>query len=373
MNKLIGSIVGVGVLVAGSVASAQPPPEQIIRNNDRNGDGKLSREEFPPQGQQLFDRIDADKDGFVTLEEARAFAQQRRPPGRPPGPPLPTPDHENVPYGPHERNVLDIWLAKSDQPTPLVIYYHGGGFRGGDKRTIQPQLLEGLLKAGVSVAAANYRLTDTAPYPAQMHDCARALQFLRLHAAEYNLDPTRVGATGGSAGAGISLWLAFHDDLADPNNEDEVLRQSTRITCAVVYAAQSSYDPRFHKELFGTDQVEPALIALFGMSGPQDVNDPKFWPLFEDASALTHLTADDAPVFAFYPQANDPLPPNPPGNLFIHHPKFGIVLKERMDAVGVECIVKFREDYPDTPGRPPVDEYLRFFLEKLGVSAAAGG
>ena len=358
------------VVLAGFAAArlwAQPPPEVIIRNNDRNGDGKLSREEFPPPGLPLFDRIDADRDGFVTLQEAQTFAQQRQRQGPGGPPPLPTPDYENVPYGPHERNVLDLWLAKSDAPTPLVIYYHGGGFRSGDKRTIQPQLLAGLLQAGISVAAANYRLTDTAPYPAQMHDSARALQFVRLHAAEYNLDPTRVGATGGSAGAGISQWLLFHDDLADAVNDDPVLRQSTRVTCAVVYAAQTSYDPRFQAQLFGTNQVEPAELALFGMAGPGDVNDPRFWPLFEDASPINHVTADDGPVFLFYPQANDPLPLNPPGNLFIHHPRFGIVLKEKLDALGVECIVRLPEDYPQAPSRPPVEEYLRFFRDKLGV------
>jgi len=355
-----------------ATARTQPPsPEQIIRNRDTNGDGKLSRSELPPRAQQLFDRIDTNKDGFVTLEEAQAFAQQRQGPGRPPGPPLPTPDHENIRYGPHERNVLDIWLAKSEQPTPFVIFYHGGGFRGGDKRMMDPRLLDGLLKAGVTVAAANYRLTDTAPYPAQMHDCARALQFLRLHATEYNLDPARVGATGGSAGAGISQWLAFHDDLAGPDNEDQVLRQSTRLSCAVVYSAQSSYDPRFHMELFNTNQLEPAGMALFGMSGPGDVSNPQFWPLFEDASPINHATADDPPIFLYYSQANDPLPPNPPGNLYIHHPKFGIVLKEKLDALGVECILRLREDYPNTPGRAPVDEYVRFFLEKLGVRPPA--
>jgi len=46
-----------------------------------------------------------------------------------------------------------------------------------------------------------------------MHDCARAIQFLRSKAARWNIDPKRIAATGGSAGAGISLWLGFHDDL----------------------------------------------------------------------------------------------------------------------------------------------------------------
>ena len=46
------------------------------------------------------------------------------------------PTHADVRYGEHERNVLDLYLAKSDKPTPLVLYIHGGGFRGGDKRTL---------------------------------------------------------------------------------------------------------------------------------------------------------------------------------------------------------------------------------------------
>jgi acetyl esterase len=67
----------------------------------------------------------------------------------------PPPDHADVRYGPHERNVLDVWLAKSPTPTPLVVYYHGGGFRAGDKRTLNVELLEKLRSGGISVAAAN--------------------------------------------------------------------------------------------------------------------------------------------------------------------------------------------------------------------------
>jgi len=349
---------------------AKQQSEQFFERNDRNKDGKLTRDELPEGARRLFDRVDANQDGVITPQEDAAFRAARASRSdagrRPRRPPIPAPDFADVKYGPHERNVFDLWRAKSDRPTPLVIYYHGGGFRGGDKRTVNPSLLKQLLAGGVSVAAANYRLSNVAPFPAQMHDCARALQFIRHDAAKYNIDPKRVGATGGSAGAAISMWLAFHDDLADPSSSDPVARQSTRLSAAVVYGAQSSLDPRFIKKLFETDQVESALIPLFGMSGPDDVNDPKFHPLFEEASAINHATAGDPPVMLFYPQALAPLPPNSSGRQYIHHPKFGIVLKEKLDALGVECVLKFRKDYPD---RNPIDECVTFFFAKLGVKA----
>ena len=146
------------------------------------------------------------------------------------GPPKPKPDLANEKYGPHERNVLDLWKAKADDPTPLVVFIHGGGFHAGSKEALSPALLDGLLARGVSVMAINYRLSPEVAFPAHYKDCGRAIQYARSKAKEWNIDPTRVGATGGSAGAGTSLWLGFHDDLADPKNDDPVLRQSTRLT-----------------------------------------------------------------------------------------------------------------------------------------------
>ena len=94
---------------------------------------------------------------------------------------------------------------------------------------------------GISVAAINYRFILQAmehkvepPVKGCLHDAARALQTLRSKAKEWNLDPKRVGATGGSAGACTSLWLALHDDLADPKSSDPIARQSSRLTCAAV-------------------------------------------------------------------------------------------------------------------------------------------
>ena len=125
----------------------------------------------------------------------------------------------DVAYGSHPRQVLDFYQAGSDKPTPVVFYIHGGGWRGGSKKT-NPKAF---LAKGISVVAINYRYVQNGvedkvepPVKAPLGDATRALQFVRSKAAEWNLDKTRIGATGGSAGACSSLWLAFHDDMADP-------------------------------------------------------------------------------------------------------------------------------------------------------------
>ena len=188
----------------------------------------------------------------------------------------PAPDLANEKYGPHRRNVLDLWKAKSDAPTPLVVFIHGGGFRGGSKEALPPALLEGLLSKGISVMAINYRLSPEVSFPAHYMDCARAIQFARSKAKEWNLDAKRVGSTGGSAGAGTSLWIGFHDDMADPRSDDPVLRESTRLTCMAVQGAQSTYDPRVIKEWVGeAASNHPALKGFFGLTddwGPSAID-----------------------------------------------------------------------------------------------------
>src|SRR5262245_47746306 len=118
-----------------------------------------------------------------------AFGQDReKDKEKPPAAEL-KPTHANIKYGPHERNVLDLYLPKASsgkEPTPLVLYIHGGGFRGGDKRSLNAKEGKSYLDAGFAVAAINYRLTDVAPMPAAYLDCARALQYLRHHAKKWS-------------------------------------------------------------------------------------------------------------------------------------------------------------------------------------------
>jgi hypothetical protein len=158
---------------------------------------------------------------------------------------------------------------------------------------------------------------------------------------ERNLDATRLAATGGSAGAGISLWLGFHDDLADPDNEDPVLRQSTRLTCMAVYNGQTSYDPRFIRDLFPgtTTYQESALAQLFDVDLKRldDLPQEKY-RLFEEVSALQHLSKEDAPVLLMY--ASEMETEITSQGIGIHHPRFGNALQDAMGPLAIECRVE---------------------------------
>jgi hypothetical protein len=281
-----------------------------------------------------------------------------------PGPKLPAPTQQDVKYGPHQRNVLDFWQARSDVPTPVLVSIHGGGFLAGDK-SVQPRLLQDCLEAGISVAAITYRFSNQAIAPAPFQDGARAIQFIRSMAREWNLDPKRISATGGSAGAGISLWLGFHDDMADPKSDDPIRRQSTRLTCMVVFDGQTSYDPRFIRKLFpGKDvyKIMP-LQRLFDVDlNKLDDLPAEKYKLFEEVSALPHLTRDDPPVLLIYSRPLEAEVTNQ--NIGIHHALFGKVLKEKMDELKIPCevVAGNKRLGGGTPTRP-----IDFLKEHFGL------
>ncbi len=281
------------------------------------------------------------------------------------------PTHPDEKYGEHEKQAFDLYLVDSDKPTPLFIWIHGGGFRGGDKRGVNAAMVQRFAEHGVSFASMNYRLTDVGPYPMQMLDAARGLQTIRHRAKRYNIDPSRIACGGSSAGAGISMWLLYHNDLAEPRSDDPIARQSTRITCAVSIGGQTSYDPRVIKKLFNTNQVHEALIALYRMKDDKDLNRPELTRLFEDASIINHATRDDPPLYLYYPQANEPLPPNSTGRQHIHHPKFGFLLKKETDKLGLEAVLKLREDFKSDNRNSPeiVRDQVDWVLKHFGIEA----
>lgn len=285
----------------------------------------------------------------------------------PPTPEKPQPNFANIHYGEHERQVLDLWIAPAAEkaPTPLVIFIHGGGFVSSDKSIITPEMLLGLLGQGYSVAAINYRYCGPGvPLPGPMLDAGRALQFLRANAAKLHLDPKRVALCGGSAGAGIALWLNFHDDLAQQQSVDPVARESTRVSCTFVWGAQTSYDLRFIKKYVGGRLAEIDLAPIIFQLPREELYTEKAFALYREVSPYDHVTAGDPPVFLYYDDPLTPLEPDSPPEKGIHHPSFGPPMKEKIESVGGYCLLRHKNEYAITGGNYPAEilSFLKRFL-----------
>ncbi len=278
----------------------------------------------------------------------------------------PKPDIVNESYGQYEMNKFDMWKAKSDVPTPLVIYIHGGSFAHGDKaEKLSVSTIQNLVKAGISYMSINYRLTPEVSYPQHYFDCARAIQYARYHAKELNIDPERIALTGGSAGGCTSLWLAFHDDLADLKSEDPVLRMSTRVTCAAVYSAQTTLEPTVIKEIIGDSALGNSMFnGKYIGSKKSELNSDKIKELYKAASPVTYLSKDDPPIWASYS-----VPRTAPKSVTegIHHPNFGIYLKEKMDKLGLQYTMVEKEGNSSSDEKNVVLFYMKHFkMTKAG-------
>lgn len=269
---------------------------------------------------------------------------------------LPAPAIADFAYGTdHDRQKLDLWQAKSETPTSLVLMIHGGGWAGGDKSLYGEKEIQPYLQNGISVARINYRYILQAmeqgvepPVKACLHDAARALQTIRANAKQWNIDPQRIGATGGSAGACTSLWLALHDDLAEPKSNDPIARESTRLACAAVVGAQTSLDPKELREwmpnaVYGGHAFG---FAAVGRTRPQEFellipNREKVLPWIKEYSPIEWASKDDPPIFLDYPREKTVPKLGEPQNDPTHSAIHGIKLEEKLKHAGVEVVLSF--------------------------------
>ena len=244
------------------------------------------------------------------------------------------PTYKNISYGPHQDMTLNFWKFDSESPVPLLVHIHGGGWIGGKKNeTVSPNEL----KKGYSFASIDYRLAGTELLPAAVHDAARAIQFLRTKAKEWNFNPTRIAVIGGSAGAASSLWLAYHGDMADPKSNDPVLRQSSRVCGAVAMGGQTTLDPFLLEKKIGPACIQHGMIwKTVGAKSIEDLMEN--WGQYKDlslqCSPITHVSKDDPPVFLNY---GKPAPIPVIKGDGIHHAGFGRLLKEKCKKMGIDC------------------------------------
>lgn len=263
-------------------------------------------------------------------------------------PVLPNPTHYDVSYGPHPKQLIHFWQAKSDKPTPVLLFIHGGGWMAGGRLSGLSGTLNQFLDSGISVASVEYRFIPEAtadgmvpPVKGPLHDAARALQFVRSKADEWNIDKRRIGASGGSAGACSSLWLAFHSDLADPSSADPVARESSRLWCAAVSGAQTTLDPRQMKEWTPNSRYGGHAFGFTGDKAKKisqfdefHAKSPGIAPWIAEYSPYAQVSKGDPPVFLYYtaPPALGKDQKDP-----THTSNFGVKLQEHCVANGVKC------------------------------------
>lgn len=320
---------------------------------------------------EKFPEADADGDGTLTQEEVRAFREKMpqkdgRKREKEKTIPKLEPTHADISYGPHERNVFDIWLPESplekeatSLPLPVFVFFHGGGFVGGDKSSFSPQIY---MEAGIACVSANYRFVDGSETlsPVPMQDGARVIQTLRHRASEWNIDGGRIAVSGSSAGAVMAMWIAYKDDLKNDDSEDPVERQSSRVNCVVPINGPTNLLPDWIvKHLGGSSHVHGSFPKMFGVDADGELS-PDVLERIQSSSPWEFVSEDDPPTLLIYNSLLEleelPLPEDTSTGKVIHHPFFGLALKEKLDALGVEC--EFRHSF-DPRGNPAIPDYLR--------------
>jgi len=291
---------------------------------------------------------------------------------------------ENASYGPFSRNTMDLYLPHvMAANTPIVMYFHGGGFSSGDKDRVHDNKgdIAAYLAEGVAVASANYRYGSSSSNPDLtpdipngtcdgsdggcrkdyiFRDGARAIQYLKYRAEDLNIDPERIGVWGSSAGGQIALWVATVPDLGDVEHRDPVLRESTRVSVVGHLTSQVSAKTRDWPSLLSFTTSFWSTLGWFdatydkGLHSTYDALDTSEsgQMLLQIVDYYTQIDADGPPTITAclvaHRSENDLLDPDHAENLqswLVHHPSHSIAIYERCLSVHDDCAIATQVDH----------------------------
>lgn len=289
---------------------------------------------------------------FVAVISTSAFAQpQRRQPNRGSRVPEGVQAHRNIAYieDGHDRQKLDLFVPKSEQPLPVIIWVHGGGWQGGSKDGCPP-LRARYTEQGYAVASIGYRLSGDAIFPAQIEDCKAAIRWLRVHAGEYGLDAERFGVWGSSAGGHLVALLGTSGDVKEFDAGSH-LDQSSRVQAVCDYYGPTDFKvfvttPRYESHA-RDNSPEAKLIGGAVLENPDKV---------ARVNPITYVSDDDPPFLIVHGDKDGTVPPNQSQLLFE-------ALKENDVPVHLHTIHGAGHGGPGF-NEPPVPDMVREFFEK---------
>ena len=226
--------------------------------------------------------------------------------------PIP-PGVEHIPdvlFGVGDGYELHLEIVRSRKPparpAPAIAWIHGGGWSWNNRRGMFERLFH-LAEAGYFCIAPEYRLSDRAMFPGPLYDVKCSIRWLRAHAAQYNVDPTRIGIWGGSAGAHLAALLALTPECREFDGTGGWPRESSAVQAAVDFFAPTNlliaddFAPGIKSaiEHRSADSCEGRLLG--GTPADNDV-------LAREASPLMYITRDAPPFLIMHGALDDVVP-----------------------------------------------------------------
>lgn len=184
------------------------------------------------------------------------------------------------------KQQVDVFLPKKrvdDKLLPVVVFIHGGGWSGGDRKTYVPRAMELVSSGKYAAVAVGYRLSGEVKWPAQIYDCKAAIRYIRGHAKEWNIDPDKIGVTGASAGGHLVTLLGVSGGVKNlEGNVGDFMSLPSTVTAVINFCGPSDFTkPLMQGEAAKVD--DPAVAGVLG--GP--INE--HLDAAHDASPVWHL------------------------------------------------------------------------------------
>lgn len=197
---------------------------------------------------------------------------------------------EDVPFATVDGHELqaDIYLPETPpEPPPVVVYLHGGGWRVGDHKMDADVVGRPLASRGLAIVSVDYRLSDVASFPDQLHDAKAAVRWVRAKASNYGWDANRVATAGASSGGHLAGLLGLTAGNAELEGEvGDNTDQDSSVGAAVLYFPVVDPAQWDHESFNRGPQPPPDTFA----------GRYPFWP--PPARAALLLGVDDAEVAA---------------------------------------------------------------------------
>ena len=221
--------------------------------------------------------------------------------------------HEDVVFGTGggRELKLDLYEPAGEGPHPTVMLVHGGGWIGGTKEAFRPTAMA-LATRGFVAATVEYRLATEAAFPGAVEDCKAALRWLRANAANYGIDPARIGAVGGSAGGHLVAMVATTADPAQFEGSGGNPDKSSALQAAVLMGAGVDQATRAQE----TPKPIQSQLIFFGGTYAEKKD------VYEAASPITHVSEKTPPMLFMEGEFDQP------GMRYIE-------MRKKLDALGV--------------------------------------